>query len=230
MPLVTATFSTGGNVVIDDSAIEALITAQNTLLTTLSTELALITGYTKSAAGSHATSNNQQDTILTLLRNINVTLAQSALQTSTALAAIQSVLQQQVITQELIAADQIKNNLFQQTTVNTSRTDAGLTAIDPPNQALSSQITNGLRDAGTMQAQIAASAMAETLISNAAANAETAAASFISGSQTFFTPYITAINGSLLAVFGSPIAANTSALASKAALDTGVGVTSVPSK
>jgi lambda repressor-like predicted transcriptional regulator len=222
MPLITVTTTSGGSIVVNDEALETLITAQNVILSS-------IVPLTKSAAGSHATTNNQQDNIISCLHNVNTTLAAMAVQNSSALSSIQSTLEQLVITNQLIAADQIRNHLFQQQTVNTTRGDAGLTPIAPSAGDVTQQISTGIKDASNMSLQVGASAMLETMVQNAGTRALEIAKDYLTDNTTMIGTFGSFVAGQFKVVFGPIDTANSATLTAKNALDNALGVTSAQS-
>lgn len=171
MPLVTATFSTGGSVVINEEVELAAITALTTAVTANTTVLEKNIGPASLAnIGSlgHQTSLIASNTALMVSRQAEIdkslqkligTLGalQNQLGTVTTGMAHSVQLQaRQLTTTQLMAADQIKNNQFQQLSTNTALKESGKDPIVVEPSALIEQIRSAVQDVSTIQLQTAA--------------------------------------------------------------------------
>ena len=136
MPLVTATFSTGGNVVITDAVEVAAIEALTAQLILLNTAIGPVGGATPGtalgiASATQGTLSNILDQLVSIddrfkametqIGDMNGQLEKSR----TGLASISTHMGQQATVQKLAYLDQTKHNEFQQQTTNASLKDAG---------------------------------------------------------------------------------------------------------
>ena len=161
MPLVTATFSTGGSVVITDgvevAAISALTTATNLNTLAINTTMGTLGSKTPgNVAASMARQTVMQANILKALNaiesNQQLTVAalnsvSASLETNTkALASIASGVQGIEIMALTATADQIKNNKFQQKVTNQALVDAGKPPVEVPAEEMDQVLTQTLAD------------------------------------------------------------------------------------
>jgi len=173
MPLVTASFSTGGNVVIDDTtevaqlaALISALTANTALLEknigpagleipgTLICELSLIASNTSLMVKRQAEIDKSLQKLIGTLGALQNQLGT----VTTGMAHSVQLQAQQLTTTQLMAADQIKNNKFQQLNTNAALEGSGQNPIVVEPQALIDQIKNSVQDISTIQAQTAATA------------------------------------------------------------------------
>lgn len=179
MPLVTATFSTGGNVVIDDSVAVAAITAltnailaQNALLTANFTSAGIKTpGAPVALMGVTADSVTDIASILADISTALGDLNKGAVESSSAIQKLQlgmaSIATQTAkngVIAQMALTDQIKNNEFQQKTTNQALADAGKppTVVTPANILTKIQAT--IQDLTTFNAEASISGFVVTSI------------------------------------------------------------------
>lgn len=169
MPLVTATFSTGGSVVITDevevaaiNSLTAAVTANTAMLEKLfgsAASTASVNGITAAAINSAGgikdigASINGQTKAVQDLTTATTKISNSVEVLTRAAATIQYTMTQQLTTQQLMAADQIKNNQFQQVTTNAALQRANLPPTEVPRSAYLQQVTNAVQDISIVKAQ-----------------------------------------------------------------------------
>ena len=176
MPLVTATFSTGGNVVIDDTvevaAISALTQAVNA--NTLMIEKLFgpagsqtpgsLTACASGTVGELWFIHHQIVSLNENINNLNTALGDISKEVSTGnrgLANINTNLTKQLTTQQVALVDQMKNNQFQQTATNAALADAGKGPVTVPPTAWVEKVKTTVTEVGDIKAQIAVSGWVE---------------------------------------------------------------------
>jgi len=169
MPLVTATFSTGGSVVITDTVEVTAITALSTAITANTAMLEKqfgSTAPTASPGGLTAISADAADSLFCIfqliskqndiLRDINMSLGKIAgsVETSTTgMANIQHTLTRSATIQAMQFADQSRNNKFQQTATNAALVEAGKDPIVIPPADMKQVAVQALNDVSIINAQ-----------------------------------------------------------------------------
>lgn len=170
MPLVTATFSTGGSVVITDTVEVTAIAALSTAITANTAMMEKQFGSTAPTLSPGgltaiaASQSNQLKEIATLmqkqndvLRDINVTLSKVAGQietSTTGMANLQHNMTKMSTMQAMTFADQAKNNKFQQTATNAALVDAGKEPIVIKQPEFVATVKETLTDVGLVNAQV----------------------------------------------------------------------------
>jgi len=219
MPLVTATFSTGGSVVINDTvevaAIEALtaaITAQNTLLTANLTPAGIATPGTPVAIWSA-----QQDALQMMqemLEELNDRMAEMSIQQTNiekrmedqtkGMATMVHLAAEQTTTAQMAYLDQVKNNQFQQQTTNAALAEVGKppTVVTP--QSILAKIQANVQDITVLKAEQAATNAVFTKISEAITAAYTTAEAWYLSSAigTFITKAWGDLKAKVKSLFG----------------------------
>ena len=165
MPLVTATFSTGGNVVITDTVEVAAITAMTTAIAAntlaINTTMGVLGSKTPgNVATSMAVQAGMQANILKALNKIesnqqSMVLALNGLSAkmeanTKALGAIASSMQGIDIMVTTSTADQIRNNKFQQNVTNQALVDAGKEPVTVKDEEFKTVATQALADMKSM--------------------------------------------------------------------------------
>jgi hypothetical protein len=170
MPLVTATFSTGGSVVITDTV---EVTAISTLSTAISANTAMIEKQFGSAAatvspgGITSIASDSADSLFAIygaivkqndiLRDINTTLGKLANQmetSTTGMANVQYGLTKMSTIQAMAFADQTRNNKFQQKATNAALVDAGKEPIVVKPDEFTVAAKQTLTDIGSVNLQV----------------------------------------------------------------------------
>jgi hypothetical protein len=168
-------------------------------------------GAVNSAGASNlGTLNSLLVDLMAKLDTLNTTLAQSTLAQSQAIGQLNGTMTNQLITSQIALGDQIKNNQFQQTTTNTSRQAAGLTAIEVPSQKLTDRITETLRETSSLQLSVGATGLVTTAATNAISNGVTYANNLLQSSAVgpYYTPFVASIKSGATAIFGASQTAN----------------------
>lgn len=185
--LLQATFVNGGSVTVDDSiavtaisTLSSAVTANTAQLTLVNTNLIGLLGTTASKTypgGLTAVAAAQE----VQLKEINVAItkqteameklitavnkiANSIDTSTTGMANIQHTLTKQVTTQQMVAADTIKNNKFTQATTNAALVDAGKppTVVKPDDMKAS--VLSAVQDISLINAQSQGAALIETAV------------------------------------------------------------------
>ena len=147
---------------------------------------------------------------------------------TTALATVSGLLSQMLVTQQMALADQMHNNLFQQQVTNTSRTEAGLSAITVQPDSYTSQITGAVTNVGTIQTQVGSAAIVTNAVTSAGAQALAYTTTWLGSTAigSWFVDQYTAAKAKLASAFGVQQATNsTSTTGVATANTTKIGVT-----
>lgn len=176
MPLVTATFSTGGNVIIDDTtevaainALTAAVTANTAMLEKLfgPAGAQLPGGITASAAGSTGQLlyiYNEMTNLSKSVRELNVAVGDISKEIdigNRGLANINTNMTKQLTTQQVALVDQMKHNQFQQTSTNAALADAGKEPVVVPQQNWVDKVKVTVQDVGDVKSQVAVAGWVE---------------------------------------------------------------------
>lgn len=189
MPLVTATFSTGGSVVITDevevaaiNALTAAVTANTAMLEKqFGPASSKIPGsLTASSAGSLALLNYVYNEITNLTQavdDLNVAIADISKEINVGnrgLANISTTMTKQLTTQQVALVDQIKNNQFQQASTNAALADAGKPAVVVPKQSFQDNVKTTVQEVTEIKGSIAVAGWVEGFLTETVteANAE----------------------------------------------------------
>jgi hypothetical protein len=164
MPLVTATFTTGGNVIIDEAFELAVLESLVLQLTALNAAIGVPGGVVPGTAlaiasatqGTLANIYAQLQSMDNRLKEVSgqVTDLNGQMEKSrTGLAKISTHIGEQSVVQKMALLDQVKHNEFQQQTTNASLKDAGKppTVVTPT--AFVAKVESTLKDLTTINAQ-----------------------------------------------------------------------------
>jgi hypothetical protein len=119
--------------------------------------------------------NANLTTLLAKLNETNTALAkvsQSIEHVVEGSASISYNLNKIVTTQQLAAADQIKNNKFQQTTTNNALIDAGKPATEVPPAAMQAQVKGAVKDIASIKTEVGTATLLEQGVDEAAQQAK----------------------------------------------------------
>jgi len=167
MPLVTATFTTGGSVVITDTVEVTAISTLSTAVAANTAAINLSMGALGSKTPGNASTSLARQTVMqaNMLKALNkiegnqqLTIAainsvSAALEANTkAIGAIANHTQNIDIMATTATADQIKNNKFQQKVTNQALVDAGKPPVTVPADEMDKVLTQTLEDMKQMNA------------------------------------------------------------------------------
>lgn len=188
MPLVTATFSTGGNVIIDDTTEVVAINALTTAVTANTAMLEklfgpagsqLPGGITASAAGATAELlyiYTEMTNLSKSVRELNVAVGDISKEiniSNRGLANINTNMTKQLTTQQVALVDQMKNNQFQQVATNAALADAGKDAVVIPQQNWVDKVKVTVQDVGDLKSQVAVAGWVEGYLTETVTEANT---------------------------------------------------------
>lgn len=161
MPLVTATFTTGGSVVITDTVEVTAISALSTAITANTVAINTTMGVIGSKTPGNVSTSLARQTVMqaNMLKALNkiegnqqLTIAalnsiSASMEANTkAIAAVASSTQNIDIMATTATADQIKNNRFQQKVTNQALVDAGKPPVTVPAEEMDQVLTQTLAD------------------------------------------------------------------------------------
>lgn len=153
MPLVTATFSTGGNVIINDTVEVAAIGALTEVMAEFTALAANIPGTPAANIAAMAESLNDISGLLTDVVEQQQEINQNLQLISRSMSRISSNIGMGVTTNQLAYLDQAKNNQFTQQQSNAALERAGLPPTEVKQGDFNTRVTTTIKDVGDLQLQ-----------------------------------------------------------------------------